>query len=93
MVQLLSELANVLSGTIGEFSSFLATDGDIMQFRDIATSAISPDACRWLFEIKESFRQLQTLQQSISWLKDSCSEDLLVVSISQHFFCANRSNK
>jgi hypothetical protein len=86
MVELLSELANVLSGTIGQFSSFLATDGDIMQFHDIATSAISPDACRWLSEIKQSFRQLQTLQQSISCLKDSCTEDLLVVRSPSIFF-------
>jgi hypothetical protein len=87
MLELLGELANVLSGTVGQFSSFFTTDAGILQFHDTGTSAISTDACRRLIEIKQAFRQLETRQQRISCLKDVCIEARVLVSSSWFFFC------
>ncbi|PMD40617.1 hypothetical protein L207DRAFT_633602 [Hyaloscypha variabilis F] len=80
-LDLLSELADVLGETVSQFKSFCDPDGDILYFHDTGGSAISPDAHRWLRDIKRTFRRLESFHKKILSSRENCRSDISTLKL------------
>jgi hypothetical protein len=89
--ELLNQLLNVLSGIIKAWETFNSSDGDIVYFSesDYSKAASQRHAHRSLRAIKETFEELEGLQQKLVLLRDS-SQDLAKDVSQSHFLFCNR---
>jgi hypothetical protein len=87
-MDLLSELIDVLSGTMDEWNTFISLDGDIEYFSDLGDFPRSTDSYETrelgcpgssLRNIKQSFEKLKTYRQRLESLAQSPSRNFEAV--------------
>lgn len=81
-IDLVSDVAVVLSGTIMDWKRFNASDGDLAYFSDLESySERSWNGVRGsLSAIQKTFDQLEKLRDDLNSLEKSCSNDAEAVS-------------
>jgi hypothetical protein len=76
-IELLKQLRSPLSKTSRAWSKFASLDGDISYFLDMHEEQSTAHSS--LLSIKESFEELEDLQQTTAHLTESCRKSLKIV--------------